>query len=311
MPGIGVVLNPHARGNRRRADRTQRLADIVGDSGVVRETETVVDITDVAREFLERQVDILAVCGGDGSVFRALSAFIPVYGSEPLPQILPLRAGTINFVVGAIGGRRGAAEKVLAHVVHDHLHGGNHDVTERDLLRVNGAQYGFVVGCGAVVNFLRAYYGEQGGGSAAAAALLGRLLWSNLAGTSFARSILQPVEADISCDDERVPFRLFTVVLAATVDQIALGFKPTYLGSRKRGYLHLVGGPFGPWEFIRNAGRLYRGLPTQDRNLYDNLAREVAMRFARPSAYMIDGDVLSPVSELHVTTGPRVTMIRG
>jgi diacylglycerol kinase family enzyme len=311
MAGIGVVVNPHAGRNARRRDRVERLSRIVGDTGLVRETASLQEVAEVAGEFLAHQVDILAVFGGDGSVFRSLSALIPVYGATPLPPILPLRAGTINFVAASIGCRRGDPEKVLGRVVRDYRRGRAHDVTERDLLRVNDTQYGFAFGCGAVVNFLRAYYGAQQGGRLAAAALLAKVVLSAMMGSPFARSIVQPVEADITCDDERVPFRVFTVVLGATVDQIALGFKPTYLGARKRGYLHLVGGPVGAREFMRNITRFYRGFPTREARLYDNLAREVIVRFARPEPYMLDGDVLPPVRDLRVTTGPRVTLIRG
>lgn len=311
MGGIGVVVNPHAGRRRRRQNRAARLAGIVGKDGLVRETQTPEDVAGVAREFLEREIDILAIFGGDGSVFRSLSAFVPVYEGRELPPILPLRAGTINFVAASIGCRRGDPEKVLAHVVRDYRQGGTHDVTERDLLCVNGTQYGFAFGCGAVVNFLRAYYGTYGGGRLAAVSLLSKVVLSSMTDASYARSIVQPVEADIFCDEERVPFRVFTVVLGATVTQVALGFKPTYLGSRKRGYLHLVAGPVGAREFMRNIVRFYRGFPTGEDRLYDNLARRVIVRFARPEAYMLDGDVLAPVGELEVHTGPRVTMIRG
>lgn len=311
MSGIGVLVNPRARENRRRPDLAERLRSIVGESGLVRETQNIPEIADVAGEFLARQVAIVAVCGGDGSVFRCLSALVPVYRDVQLPRLLPLRAGTINFVAEAIGCRRGSPEKVLAHVTRDYLRGGTHDVVERDLLCVNGEQYGFVFGCGAVVNFLRAYYGQRGAGPLRASLLLAKVVASALAGTSFARAIVQPVEADILCDGERVPFRVFTAVLGATVDRIALGFRPTYLATRKRGYFHIVAGPIGAWAFLRSMGRLQRGFPTGEATLYDNLAREVTIRFTPAAAYMMDGDILPAVSELRVTTGPRLAMIRG
>jgi diacylglycerol kinase family enzyme len=311
MPGIGVVMNPHARGNRRHEGRTDRLAAIVGDSGVVRETEDFTQVDEVAHEFRERRIDILAVCGGDGSLFRALTAMVPAYGDEPLPPLLPLRAGTINFVAASIGCRRGDPEHVLAHVVRDYRRGRTHDVTERDSLRVNEVQYGFVIGCGAVVNYLRAYYNGKRAGPLAAAGLLGRVVVSALLGGSLARGIVQPVEADVVCDGERVPFRVFTVMLAGTVEQVALGFTPLYLANRKRGYFQLVAGPIGAGGFLRRLVRLYRGFPTELAELYDNLAREAEIRFARPTHYMIDGDLLAPVDALHVTVGPRLTMIRG
>ena len=50
MPGIGVVVNPHARHNRTDAEaREQRMAGIVGSSGLVRLTPTldVVEVDDL------------------------------------------------------------------------------------------------------------------------------------------------------------------------------------------------------------------------------------------------------------------------
>ena len=76
MPGIGVVVNPHASGNRNGAGaRERRMADVVGAFGWVRVTPTVEAIDDVAREFHERGVDVLAICGGDGSDHCTLTAF--------------------------------------------------------------------------------------------------------------------------------------------------------------------------------------------------------------------------------------------
>jgi hypothetical protein len=108
-----------------------------------------------------------------------------------------------------------------------------------------------------------------------------------------------------------VPFRVFTVILGATVEQIALGFRPTYLGNRKRGYLHFVGGPIGAWPVLKKLRRLRRGFPIEEPTLYDNLARRLTVRFDRPTTFMIDGDIGTAVDELLVTTGPRVTLIRG
>ncbi len=43
---------------------------------------------------------------------------------------------------------------------------------------------------------------------------------------------------------------------------------------------------------------------------YDNLAREVRVEFARPTHYMIDGDVLEAVPRIALRSGPRLTIIR-
>src|SRR4029450_3443985 len=149
MPGSGVIITPHASGNRNGAGARERsMVDIVGAFGWVRVTPTVDAIDDVAREFHDRGIDILAICGGDGSAHCPLTAVPRVWGSERLPRLLPLRAGTINYVADATGGRRGTPEQVLARVVRDYRRGNTHVTTERDVLRVNGEEVGVVVGCG-------------------------------------------------------------------------------------------------------------------------------------------------------------------
>jgi len=99
VPGIGVVVNPHAKGNRSESsDREKRMAEILGGDGAVRITSTLEAVDQVAHEFADRNIDILAICGGDGSDHCTLTAFHKVYAGRPLPLLLPLRAGTINYI---------------------------------------------------------------------------------------------------------------------------------------------------------------------------------------------------------------------
>jgi diacylglycerol kinase family enzyme len=312
VSGIGVVVNPHARANRNGGgERVRRLTEVVGEDGLVRVTESLPAIEDVAREFRERGAEILAICGGDGSYHCTLTGFRAVYGDAPLPMLLPLRAGTINYVADAIGGRRGRPEQVLARVVRDYRQGRIYETTERDLLRVNGVEHGFVLSFGTAVNYLRLYYAMEKQGAFRAAGLLTRLILSALGGTHISRAVFQATAADVECDGEPVPFRQFTFFFAATVDRIALGFRPTYLGTRKRGYMHVVGGPIPAFRLIRRAARIYRGFPTGEPALFDNLARRASIRFFRPEHYMIDGDILHPADRLEVDVPCRVTLIRG
>ena len=311
MPGIGVVVNPNAGSNRRRPKRAQAFADIVGDQGMVRVTPDLAAVDEVAREFAAAKIDILAVCGGDGSHFRTLTALRRAYPNGELPLFLPLRAGTMNYIARSIGCMRGGPEHVLAHVAHDYRHGRTHDVVERHLLVVNDEHAGFVFGCGVIVNYLQLYYSEPKAGPVTATRLLGRLVSSAIAGTSLVRGVFRRVVADIDCDEERLPYRTYTVILGGTVTHIALGFKPMYLAARKRHHFHLLAGPIGPLVLARKIVRFRRGWPLEDPDFYDNLAREVTIRFEAPTRFMMDGDILDPVPALTIRTGPVISMIRG
>jgi diacylglycerol kinase family enzyme len=311
VPGIGVVVNPRARANRNGSgERARRLTEVVGDAGIVRVTESVDAIRDVAREFRERGVDILAICGGDGSYHCTLTAFHAVYGTAPLPALLPLRAGSINYVADAVGGYSGRPEQVVARVLSEQRRGRTLVTTERDVVRVNGSELGFVLSFGTAVNYLRAYYALERQGPVAAARLLVRLILSALFDTHSARTVFQATGADIEVDGDPVPFRQFTFFFAATVDRIALGFRPTYLATRKRGFFHVLGGPVPATRLIRRALRVYRGFPTGEPTLYDNLGTRMTIRFFRPTHLMLDGDILPAAERLDVDVPLRVTLIR-
>ena len=88
-------------------------------------------IEEVVREFRDRGVDILAICGGDGSDHCTLTAVDRVYGATPWPLLLPLRAGTINYVADDIGERSGTPEQTLQKVANAHRRGHAHVTTER------------------------------------------------------------------------------------------------------------------------------------------------------------------------------------
>ncbi|TFH29218.1 MAG: hypothetical protein E4H00_07350 [Myxococcales bacterium] len=158
MAGFGVILNPHASGNRRRPRRLERFCSIVGTDGEVVATRDLADVEQTLRRFHESEFDIIAVCGGDGSFYHVVSRIVRIWGSAALPLLLPLRGGTINNLARTIRARRRRPESMLAHVVKDFRQGRTHEITYRDLIEVNGVDYGYIVGAGLITNFLRLYY---------------------------------------------------------------------------------------------------------------------------------------------------------
>src|SRR5262245_52835020 len=114
---VGVIINPHAGGNRRLRDRVRRLTAIVGGAGWVRETGSFELLDAVAAEFRDRGVSVVAVCGGDGSFSRVLTTLLRTYDQQPLPLLLPLRGGTMNTIARGVGAPRTTAERAVQNVV--------------------------------------------------------------------------------------------------------------------------------------------------------------------------------------------------
>jgi len=310
MSGIGVVVNPRAGRNLRAGDRADRLGDVLGGHGWVRTPATLEQLCDVAAECRNRGVELLGVCGGDGTLARTLSALVRVYGADALPAIVPLRAGTMNTVARAMGCPRWEPERMLAEIAATYRRGGALDATEHQLVRVNGGDYGFMIGAGAPVEFLRLYYDQPRPGGAAAARLLARLAGSAVVRGAMVRRLFAPMRAAVHCDGVRVPFDAYTVIYASTIEDIGLGFRPTYRARERPGHVHVFAGPIGAVEFVRRLPAIKRGRATGSAQVHDGLARTVRVEFRQPTFYMIDGDIIGSTTRLTVEPGPLVRVIR-
>ncbi|HZR83715.1 MAG TPA: diacylglycerol kinase family protein [Candidatus Binatia bacterium] len=313
MGGIAVILNPHAGGNRRviaRA-RPERLSRIVGEHGSVHCPDSLDALEQTIARALEDQPDVLALCGGDGSYFRAFSVLNRLLASDPWPPILPLPAGTINNLTHAIQSRSRSPESLLGEVVHELVHGIAHETADCDLFCVGEGDVGYIFGIGMIVNFLRAYYATPDPRPASAAWLVFRLAMSAAMRGALSQKIFQPFEADIVCDGERVPHRSYRMLIASSVAAIGLGFVPFYLAGKKPGQFHVLGGPAKGSRLARRLPRFYRGFPAQDPELYDNIGSELLVEFARPAYYTVNGDLLGPTMRIAVRKLRRITVIRG
>lgn len=310
MSGIGVVINPSAGGNRRTGDRLARLSRVVGSAGWVRETRSLEHLPEVAEECRQSEVDVLAVCGGDGTYTRTLSALHEVYAGHPLPTFLPLRAGTMNTVARAVGAPTWQPERMLAQIVAEYRQGQRLESMEHQLLRINGKFLGFMVGAGVVVGFLEEYYRSGRTGPVGAAALLGRLIASALTGGALVSKVFQWVDGSIICDEVAVTAERFSVLYASSIEDIGLGFRPTYRARERRGHFHLFAGPLDARELVSNLGKIRRGLPTASPKVHDVTTARLQVRFDRPTPYMIDGEIMPAATELVVEAGPLLRVAR-
>jgi len=311
MPGIDVILNPYAGGNKRGRRRAERLARIVGEHGEVHTPTSLEELDTVICRALDRDPDVLSLCGGDGSYFRAFTVLHKRLGDAPWPLILPLPAGTINNLTHAIRSQSSSPERLLSHVVADRLHGITHDCADCDLFAVNDDAVGYIFGAGMIVNFLRAYYASPDPGALSAAWLVLRLMGSAVVRGPLQQKIFQPFEADIVCDGERVPHRAYRMLIGSSVAAIGLGFEPFYLAGRKPGMFHVLGGPAKATRLTRRLRFFYKGFPARDPDLYDNLAAELKVEFARPAYYTVNGDLLGPEMRVTVRRLRRISVIRG
>ena len=313
MPGIGIITNPNSRRNRRNPEQMRRLGYILGQHDSVELTNKIEDVEDVARQFLENQIDILALNGGDGTNHVTLTRFIKVYGDHPLPKIALLRGGTMNTVADGVG-VKGTPSRLLANLVDKYYTGGGFETTARDVIEVSTETetvYGFIFGNGIVANFLEAYYETGSPSPPTAAVLLARAVAQIPTGGPLIDKIIRPFRAKITFGDGYAwPDQDFLSVLASTQDQLGLGFRPFIRCEERPGSFHILGSHGNPLALGAALPRIRLGLPVSDEVFLSEVATEVSFEADEPFPYTVDGDMYT-AGEGRVTlrTGPRVEII--
>lgn len=311
MASIGVIHNPRAGVNKVLKDRGRNLVDLLGAEGLVIETRSPQEVGPALRTLRERGIDLLAVCGGDGTIHHTLTAALREYDSTPVPPFLHLRAGTMNTVANGLGVARGTAESLLGRVLEQRRSGAPLRMREKNLIRVCGG-YGFIFGCGVVANILGAYYEGGDTGPRKAAKVVGHWIASAFAGGDFSKRLLRPAPGRLSVEGEEVPGPPPTIVLASTVRDMGLHFKVAYLADRGIDQFHLMAGPVGPFRILKNFPQMLLGRDLSLPQLsVDRLVARARFSPTERVAYVVDGDLYETDGPIEITTGPRLRVVLG
>lgn len=306
MAGIGIITNPHSRRNRRHPERMRRLGYMLGQNDSYELTNRVEDVAAVAERFKDSGIEILALNGGDGTNHVTLTTFIKVYGDEPLPKVALLRGGTMNTVSNGVG-INGTPPRLIANLVEKYYTGQPFETTRRNTLRVideTGDRYGFIFGNGVVANFLEEYYGTGNPSPTTAAVLLAKAVASLPMGGDLQERLFRPFTARIELDKDSWESRDYTSVLAATVDQIGLGFRPFIRSQEREGAFHLLGIIARPLELAMQLPRIRLGLPVDENKIRSAVSGRALFRSDQPISYTIDGD-------MHIAADGMVTLEAG
>jgi hypothetical protein len=114
----GLVRNPMSRRNR--TGRSHAWWRDLGDPDLLRaEPVTADDLVHTLKDFARREVDLLVIDGGDGTVREVLSALPQAYGDAP-PRLAVLASGTTNLIAADVGAGRAdpATIAMLSQIAH-------------------------------------------------------------------------------------------------------------------------------------------------------------------------------------------------
>jgi len=311
MGGIVAITNPNAKKNRKVTDRRKRLARALGDSGVVFETKIPEDVGPLMDEVLKIDPEIIAVCGGDGTMHLTLSALINAYKGTFPPKFVILRGGTMNVCATATMTFL-PAEMMLRRVADKYRNGQPYSEVERKTLKMND-WHGFLFGLGTSSHLVWEYHKESMAGRTRALKVTAQAIGAvfNSKG-ELAKRLFKRLNGEVLVDDEPLPIREFLGVLGGTLRYVSIGFRPLYRAYESDEHFHLFASNISPLVALKNIRRLFLGRPLKaDPKIhFDFLAKKLEVRPDGFTPLIIDGEIYQ-IDHLLVTMGPRIKIING
>lgn len=323
-PRIGIVINECAHANRRHPQRLRQIDRLVGKHDQVMTTRSLTELDAACATLAAERPDVVAICGGDGTLHRTLTAMIHSYAGRALPPIMILRGGAMNIAAASLGVRGDPVDQLRMLVAARERGGlaaclaGRKNAPKRGLelfahplLRV-GDHYGFLFGAGVVHNFLQAYYASREPSGVRAASLLARAAGSTLVGGALARRLCRPVHARVVADERIWPADRFVAICAATIEQIGFGFRPFYRCRGRNDGFAVLGIVTTPRELLCELPRIRAGKPIRADKAIDDFACALAIESLEPGelGYTIDGDLYASSGVLRIESGPVLRFVR-
>ncbi|MCX7945143.1 MAG: diacylglycerol kinase family protein [Deltaproteobacteria bacterium] len=305
--GIGVIVNPFSRQNKRNPERINKLAYIVGSKGTLAATRNLTELEQVAQEFKRQGIEILALSGGDGTNHITLTKFIEVYGDTPLPKIALLRGGTMNTIADSIG-VKGDSNQILFNIVEKYHNNIPFKTVKRNVMNIDG-RYGFLFANGVAFNFLKEYYSGSTPTPVKAAAILARAVASAMRGGDFAKWLFRKFNAKITVDGCEWPHREYFMIVAATIDNLGFKFNPFVKVFDKPNCFNIVGVLCEAIGVAVSLPAIRLGLPLNKEKYIDAAAEEVIFESEEPMKYTIDGDIYESGEKMIIRVGPKLELI--
>lgn len=325
--GIALVTNRRAKKVRAGKLDTAALRSLVELHGRAFEPGSLAELEEAAREIRAQDPGLIAICGGDGTYQKTLTALIHAYGDHPLPMLLPLSGGTFNVLTVNLG-VTGRADRVLARAIA-RAHGpspapGTFDVTRLrqgprtttiPILRVmdeksGRSEYGFIFANG-VISRIISRYAEGPPSTARAARVFSEAVGGFMMQTPASHELTRRYEAAVGVEGEPFPGESLLAALAATIQPNVLGFTPFVNKKRLRNSFGYLLAAVDASEVIGMLPALLRGrLWTSHAGLRNATARELTL--ASDEGFILDGDLYpSGVSRrLRISVGPRLRFLR-
>ena len=309
MTKVGVITNPGSQKNKKGLGELERLLDGTPDASHV-VLQSITDIPEILKDFARREVGLVTVAGGDGTVQAVLTE---LYGQRPYetaPTLAVVPRGMTNMIAADVGlRRRGSLAKMLKKATDGDL---EEVSVVRRILRLENALnhqplYGMFFGGAGINRAIEACRAKvhpyKLEADIAAGFTLAGLLWSWLFhsgdGGKGGGTIFYGDRIAVTLDDQQTEITESLVILATTLDRLLFGSRPFWNGGA--GHMRFTSIAYPPERMLRYAWRLLfggeqRSLP--ETSYTSRTVNRIALEMDCP--FTLDGELFEPTPGLPV-----------
>jgi len=173
----------------------------------------------------------------------------------------------------------------------------------RSPIDAGDGRFGFLIGTGFWARFLREYDSRNGPGGLRAAGVMARGLQSTLVSGPFVRDLFEPTVASLTVNDDPPTHGSFTMIAAAVVPQVGLGFAPFRGVLDAPDKLHGLAFTSSPGRVALQLPRLFLGKAPSLPDWGGTVTR-LQVDAETPIEWAIDGDVQAATAQLTLSCGP-------
>lgn len=297
-PNIGVLINPLSGGN---LNGLGSIRDVINDNPQViyRDVQTPGNVLEALMAFASRDVNLLAVNGGDGTVQAVLTGLFLHRPFRAMPLLAVLQSGTTSMTardVGFSGPRVKSLQKLFRWATSGN---GDPKIIQRPVLQVQApghpTYYGMFFGASAIYQGIEYFHSKVNTrglrGELGPAVTILRFLWSAVRRRS---GFIPPIPVSVTVD-EKAPQKFDSfVVLVSTLERLFLGIHP-YLGFES-GPLHYTAVRAYPRHLLSALPAVLRGrrgsFGTIENGYYSHNAREIKLNLE--GGFTLDGQLYTP-----------------
>jgi diacylglycerol kinase (ATP) len=297
---LGLISNPLSGWNRKGMHFIRKSVN--GQNEICHlEASTPAEIALALAEFCRKEIDIVAVNGGDGTVHTVLTELFRHANGGPIPLLTILRSGTASMISRDVG-LTGSPQISLKRLVN-WTNGGQGEPTiiQRSILKVETSSgrkplYGMFFGaagiCQGIRYCLNQVHTKGLSGELAAGVTLARFL---IPAANRKNSFIFPVPVKIGLDNEPEEKRDVLLILISTLDRLFLGLRP-YWGCEKNAPLHYTELGVHPRRLLLLLpfllrGRKHRFLTPENGYVSRNIRKA---GFVYTEGFAIDGELYTP-----------------